>query len=187
MRKASKTDIPDAPSGFRAMSREAAMRINVVNDYTYTLETIVQAGRERIPITSVPIRTNAELRPSRLFSSIWSYVKKSMLTIIRAYVMYKPLKFFSYLASVPMLVGLIYAIRFIVAYIMGGGAGHVQSLILGCTLIILGFLTFMMGLMADIIAANRKILEDTQYHARKVEYDALYAKQKENEAQKKIE
>ncbi len=181
VRKASKTDIPDAPSGFRAMSREAAMRINVVNDYTYTLETIVQAGRERIPITSVPIRTNAELRPSRLFSSIWSYVKKSMLTIIRAFIMYKPLKCFSYLASVPMLIGLIYAIRFIVAYAMGNGTGHIQSLILGCTLIILGFLTFMMGLMADIIAANRKILEDTQYHARKMEYDALYAKQKEAE------
>lgn len=181
VRKASKTDIPDAPSGFRAMSREAAMRINVVNDYTYTLETIVQAGRERIPITSVPIRTNEELRPSRLFSSIWSYVKKSMLTIIRAFIMYKPLKCFSYLASVPMLVGLIYTVRFIVAYAMGNGNGHIQSLILGCTLIILGFLTFMMGLIADIIAANRKILEDTQYHARKVEYDALYAKQKEAE------
>lgn len=182
VRKASNTDIPDAPSGFRAMSREAAMRINVVNDYTYTLETIVQAGRERIPITSVPIRTNEELRPSRLFSSIWGYVKKSMLTIIRAYIMYKPLKCFSYLASVPMVIGLIYAIRFIVAYIMGSGAGHIQSLILGCTLIILGFLTFMIGLMADIIAANRKILEDTQYHTRKTEYDALYAKQKEIEA-----
>lgn len=182
VRKASNTDIPDAPSGFRAMSREAAMRINVVNDYTYTLETIVQAGRERIPITSVPIRTNEELRPSRLFSSIWGYVKKSMLTIIRAYIMYKPLKCFSYLASVPMLVGLIYAVRFIVAYIMGSGDGHIQSLILGCMLIILGFLTFMIGLMADIIAANRKILEDTQYHTRKTEYDALYAKQKEKEA-----
>ena len=91
VRKASNTDIPDAPSGFRALSREAAMHINVVNDYTYTLETIVQAGRQRIPITSVPVRTNEELRPSRLFSSIWGYVKRSMLTIIRAYAMYKPL------------------------------------------------------------------------------------------------
>lgn len=95
VRKASNTDIPDAPSGFRALSREAAMRINVVNDYTYTLETIVQAGREKLAITSVPIRTNSELRPSRLFKSIWGYVKKSMVTILRAYMMYKPLKFFS--------------------------------------------------------------------------------------------
>lgn len=177
VRKASNTDVPDAPSGFRAMSREAAMRINVVNDYTYTLETIVQAGREKIPITSVPIRTNEELRPSRLFSSIWGYVKKSMLTIIRAYIMYKPLKCFSYFASAPMLIGLIYAARFIAYYAMGAGSGHVQSLILGCTLIILGFLTFMIGLVADVISANRKILEDTQYHARRTEYEALYAKQ----------
>lgn len=181
VRKASHTDIPDAPSGFRAMSREAAMRINVINDYTYTLETIVQAGREKIPITSVPVRTNAELRPSRLFSSIFSYVKKSMLTIIRAYIMYKPLKCFTYLASVPMLVGLIYALRFIAYAVMGRGSGHVQSLILGCTLIILGFLTFMIGLMADVLSANRKILEDTQYHARRAEYEAIYARMKEEE------
>lgn len=178
VRKASNTDIPDAPSGFRAMTREAAMRMNVVNDYTYTLETIVQAGRERIPITSVPVRTNAELRPSRLFHSIWGYVKKSMLTIIRAYIMYKPLKCFSYLASLPMLVGLIYAARFLVFYLLGTGSGHVQSLILGCTLIILGFLTFMIGLVADVISANRKILEDTQYHARRAEYEAIYREKK---------
>ena len=99
VRRASNTDIPDAPSGFRAFSRDAAMRINVVNDYTYTLETIVQAGREKMAVTSVPVRTNAELRPSRLFNSIWGYVKKSMLTILRAYMMYKPLKTFSYLLS----------------------------------------------------------------------------------------
>ena len=95
VRKASATDIPDAPSGFRALSREAAMSINVVNDYTYTLETIVQAGREKLAITSVPIHTNGELRPSRLFKSIWGYVKKSMVTILRAYMMYKPLKTFT--------------------------------------------------------------------------------------------
>lgn len=180
VRKASNTDIPDAPSGFRAMTREAAMRMNVVNDYTYTLETIVQAGRERIPITSVPVRTNAELRPSRLFHSIWGYVKKSMLTIIRAYIMYKPLKCFSYLASLPMLVGLIYAVRFLVFYMQGTGVGHVQSLILGCTLIILGFLTFMIGLVADVISANRKILEDTQYHVRRAEYEAIYREKKKD-------
>ena len=95
VRKASDTDIPDAPSGFRAISREAAMRINVVNNYTYTLETIVQAGREKLAITSVPIRTNEELRPSRLFKSIWGYVKKSIVTILKAYMMNKPLKCFT--------------------------------------------------------------------------------------------
>lgn len=178
VRKASRTDIPDAPSGFRAFSREAAMRINVVNDYTYTLETIVQAGREKIAITSVPVRTNAELRPSRLFHSIWGYVKKSMITILRAYMMYKPLKSFFFL-SIPFVVaGLGIGVRFLVYMALGKSGGHVQSLILACTLIIMGFLTFMIGLVADVIAANRKLLQDTQYHARKTEYDALYLQQK---------
>lgn len=177
VRKASNTTIPDAPSGFRAFSREAAMRINVVNDYTYTLETIVQAGREKIAITSVPIRTNAELRPSRLFNSIWGYVKKSMLTIIRAYMMYKPLKCFTFLSIPPIAVGVLIGLRFILYLIMGQGSGHIQSLILACTLIIMGFVTIMIGLVADVIAANRKILEDTQYHVRKAEYDALSGKE----------
>lgn len=171
VRRASNTNIPDAPSGFRAFSRDAAMRINVINDYTYTLETIVQAGREKITITSVPIRTNPELRESRLFKSILGYVKKSVLTILRAYMMYKPLKCFSYLAVPPILVGLTIGIRFLIYYFEGVGSGHVQSLILACTLIIIGFLTGMIGLVGDIMAANRKILQDVQYHVRKAEYD----------------
>jgi len=174
VRKASNTDIPDAPSGFRAFSREAAMRINVVNDYTYTLETIVQAGREKIAITSVPIRTNAELRPSRLFNSIWGYVKKSMLTIIRAYMMYKPLKCFTFLSIPPIMIGLLIGFRFLYFMAIGQAGGHVQSLILACTLILMGFIGVLIGLVGDVIAANRKILEDTQYHARKTEYDALH-------------
>ena len=178
VRKASNTDIPDAPSGFRAFSREAAMRINVVNDYTYTLETIVQAGRERIPITSVPIRTNGELRPSRLFNSIWGYVKKSMLTIIRAYMMYKPLKCFFFVSLPPILIGLGIGFRYLYFMAAGVAGGHVQSLILACTLIIMGFVTMVVGLLADVIAANRKLLEDTQYHVRRAEYDALYMQQK---------
>lgn len=171
VRRASNTDIPDAPSGFRAFSREAAMRMNVVNDYTYTLETIVQAGREKIPITSIPIRTNGELRPSRLFSSIWGYVKKSMLTILRAYMMYKPLKCFTYLAIPPIVFGVAIGIRFLFYYYQGQGDGHVQSLILACTLTIIGFLTFMIGLLADVLAANRKVLQETQYLVRRMEYD----------------
>lgn len=174
VRRASNTDIPDAPSGFRAFSREAAMHINVVNDYTYTLETIVQAGRERMAITSVPVRTNGELRPSRLMQSTWDYVKKSILTILRAYMMYKPLKCFTYLATLPTAIGLAIGFRFIYFMMVGHSGGHVQSLILGCTLILMGFLTFMIGLVADVIASNRKLLQDTQYHVRKLEYDALY-------------
>ena len=171
VRKASNTDIPDAPSGFRAFSREAAMRINVINDYTYTLETIVQAGRNRIPITSVPVRTNPELRESRLFHSIWGYVKKSVLTILRALMMYKPLYCFTIVAIIPSVIGLAIGIRFLVFYFKGNGVGHTQSLMLACTLLIIGFITFVIGMLADVISANRKILEDIQYQVKKMEYD----------------
>lgn len=171
VRKASNTDIPDAPSGFRAFSREAAIRINVINDYTYTLETIVQAGHNKIPITSVPIRTNPELRKSRLFHSMFGYVKKSILTILRAIMMYKPLYCFTVVAVIPTVIGLGIGIRFLVYYSMGRGNGHTQSLMLACTLLIIGFVTFVIGMLADVISANRKILEDVQYHLKKQEYD----------------
>jgi len=170
VRKASDSDIPDAPSGFRAYSREAAMRLNVINEYTYTLETIVQAGKEKIPMMSVPIRTNAELRPSRLFSSIFGYIKKSMLTIVRSFIMYEPLKFFITIGFFPFLSGLIIGIRFLVYMSMGQGNGHIQSLILASTLLLLGFMIWVVGFQADIIAANRKILEDIQYHVREIDY-----------------
>lgn len=147
------------------------MRINVINDYTYTLETIVQAGRNRIPITSVPVRTNPELRKSRLFHSIWGYVKKSVLTILRALMMYKPLYCFTLVAMVPSLIGVMAWIRFLIYYFTGRGSGHTQSLILACTLLIIGFVTFVIGMLADVISANRKILEDVQYHLKKQEYE----------------
>lgn len=172
VRKASKTDIPDAPSGFRAYSRDAAMQMNVNNEYTYTLETIVQAGRNKIAMDSVPIRTNGELRPSRLFNSMFGYVKKSMLTILRAFMMYKPLLFFTILAAIPFVAGIIIGIRFLVFYFAGAGAGHVQSLILASTLLLLGFSTFVIGLQADIISANRKLLEDIRYKVSKMYYDS---------------
>lgn len=171
VRKASRTDIPDAPSGFRAYSREAALRMNVVNEYTYTLETIVQAGRNKIPLTSVPIRTNGELRPSRLFNSMFGYVKKSMLTIVRAFLMYRPLMFFSTIGSILSLIGVVIGVRFLVFYFGGTGAGHIQSLILASMMIILGVMTIIVGLQGDIIAANRKLLEDIQYHVRRLDYD----------------
>lgn len=170
VRKASNTNIPDAPSGFRAFSRDAAMRINVINDYTYTLETIVQAGRNRMAIMSVPVRTNPELRKSRLFHSMLGYVKKSMLTIIRALMMYKPLYCFTLVALVPSVIGLGVGLRFMIYYWSGRGNGHTQSLMLACTLIIIGFITFVIGMLADVIAANRKILEDVQYRLRRQEY-----------------
>lgn len=169
VRKASKTDIPDAPSGFRAYSREAALRMNVVNEYTYTLETIIQAGREKIAMTSVPIRTNEELRKSRLFKSMFGYVKKSMGTIIRAFIMYKPLRFFTILGLIPFLCGIGIGIRFLVYYFQGVGNGHIQSLILAAVLLLIGWQTIIIGLQADLIAANRKLLQDIQYRIRKME------------------
>ena len=172
VRKASKSDIPDAPSGFRAYSRDAAMRMNVTNEYTYTLETIVQAGRNKIAQTSVPIRTNGELRPSRLFNSMMGYVKKSMLTILRAFMTYKPLRFFTILAMIPFVIGLALGIRFLVYFFMGNGSGHIQSLIFASMLMMMGFITYMIGLVSDLIAVNRKLLEDIQYHVRKLDYDS---------------
>ncbi|MCL2718588.1 MAG: glycosyltransferase family 2 protein [Lachnospiraceae bacterium] len=171
VRKASRTNVPDAPSGFRAYSREAAISLNVINDYTYTLETIVQAGRNRMAITSVPIRTNPELRKSRLMKNMWSYVKISMLTIIRALMWYKPLYCFTIIAIIPTIVGSVPTIRFLYFFSIGQGNGHIQSLILACTLLIIGFITFMIGLVADVIATNRKLLEDIQYRVRKQEYE----------------
>lgn len=171
VRVASKSDIPDAPSGFRAYSRDAAMRLNVTNEYTYTLETIIQAGRTRMAMESVPIRTNPELRKSRLFSSMFGYVKRSMVTIVRSFMMYKPLRFFLGIGSVLFLCGALLGVRFLFYYAAGSGNGHVQSLILASILMLMGFQTGVIGLLADIIAANRKILEDVQYHARKLDYD----------------
>ena len=171
VRVASKTDVPDAPSGFRAYSRQAALKMNVVNEYTYTLETIVQAGRNKMAITSVPIRTNPELRKSRLFNSMFGYIKKSMLTIIRAFMMYKPLRFFTIIGSTIFLIGLILGIRFLVFDFMGESGGHIQSLILASTLLLLGFQTFISGLQADLIASNRKLLEDIQERVRRLDYD----------------
>lgn len=171
VRVASDTDIPDAPSGFRAISRDAAMRLHVINEYTYTLETIIQAGREKIAITSVPIRTNAELRPSRLFRSMRSYIKKSALTIIRAFMMYKPLKFFGIIGMIPFGIGTILGVRYLIYLAFDPNTGHVPSLILAAILLLMGVQTFVVGLHADIMAANRKMIEEIKYHLKKMEYD----------------
>lgn len=171
VRKASHTNIPDAPSGFRAYSRDAALRLNVINEYTYTLEQIVQAGRNKMAIASVPVHTNPELRPSRLFGNMFGYVKKSMITIIRVYLMYKPLRFFTAVGIFPLLAGTALIARFFFFFLQGFGNGHIQSLLLAIALILLGAMIMIVGLQADIIAANRKILEDIQYEVKKMSYD----------------
>ncbi|WP_019851339.1 glycosyltransferase family 2 protein [Desulfitobacterium sp. PCE1] len=169
VRLASGTKVPDAPSGFRAYSREAALRLNVVNEYTYTLETIIQAGHNKVAMTSVPIRTNPETRESRLFKNMWAYMRRSASVIIRAFMMYKPLRFFSMCGMIIFLLGIALGVRFLFYYFGGSGEGHVQSLILAAVLMLMGVQTIIVGLQADIIAANRKILEDIQYRVRKIE------------------
>lgn len=183
VRKASRTDIPDAPSGFRAYSRHTAMRMNVINEYTYTLETIVQAGRQKMAITSVPIRTNGELRPSRLFNSMFGYVKKSMLTIGRALMMYKPLYCFAWIAGIFGVIGVGVGIRFLVYYFTGNGAGHIQSLILASMFIIIAVLCGVIGLLGDVIAANRKLLEEIQFELRKMDYGPGHEELKTNKTE----
>lgn len=166
VRAFSDTDIPDAPSGFRAYSREAALRVNVINNYTYTLETIIQAGQNKMAISSVPVRTNPETRKSRLFKSMWSYIKRSASVILRSFMMYKPLKFFLIMGSVIFAVGFVFIVRFLWFFLMGSGDGHIQSLVLAISLILIGVQFGVAGLLADIIAANRKILEEIQYRMR---------------------
>ncbi|HVI57327.1 MAG TPA: glycosyltransferase family 2 protein [Luteimonas sp.] len=159
VRAASKTSVADAPSGFRAISRETAMRLNVFNAYTYTLETIIQAGLSNLRVLSVPIRTNADLRPSRLVKSISSYVKRSLLTIFRVFVTYRPMVLFFWIGTVFMLPGLVVGCRFLLYYLNGEGEGHIQSVVLASLCITLGTLLYMMGLIADLVATNRKLLE----------------------------
>lgn len=165
VRIASKTNIPDAPSGFRAMSRAAAQRLIVFNDYTYTLETIIQAGQKNISITSVPIRVNGDLRPSRLVKSIPSYIKRSIFTIVRIFIIYRPFSFFGTIGSVLFGIGFLIGLRFLWHYMQGNGDGHVQSLILASVLLGMGFQTLLVAFVADLLAANRKLLEDIRVKA----------------------
>lgn len=160
VRKASGSDVPDAPSGFRAYSRDAAARLCVINTYTYTLETIIQAGRKNIPMTSVPVRVNRVTRPSRLFRGTAEYVGRSAKTILRVFVIYAPLRFFMALAALVALPGLAGIVRFFYFYFTDGGAGHVQSLILSGVLMAVATILFAVGVLADLIAANRILLED---------------------------
>lgn len=160
VRIASKTDIPDAPSGFRAISRKAAQKLVVFNDYTYTLETIIQAGQKGMAITSVPIRVNEDLRPSRLMTSIPAYIKRSIITIIRIFIIYRPFRFFASIGALIFSIGLVLGFRFILHYFNGDGDGHVQSLILASLLLTIGFNTFLIAFLADLLSVNRKMLED---------------------------
>ena len=168
VRQVSHTGVADTTSGFRAFSRDAAQRVMVFNEYTYTLETIIQAGHRKLMITSVPVRVNRVTRPSRLFTSIPSYIRQSLITIVRIYVIYRPFHFFGMIGLVFILSGAAIGLRFIYHYLVGDGTGHIQSLILMSVLLGVGFQTVLVAFMADLFAANRKILEEIRYLQRSV-------------------
>jgi glycosyltransferase involved in cell wall biosynthesis len=169
VRRLAGTEVPDTTSGFRALSREAALRLNIISDFTYTLETIIQAGKQRLPVTHVPVRVNPSRRPSKLFHNVRHYVKRSAATIVRIYALYEPLKVFFYLGGTLMLIGMIPGLRFLYYFLTGSGAGHIQSLLLTVLLIIIGFQTVLIGLLADLIAANRSLVEEVLFRMRRLE------------------
>jgi glycosyltransferase involved in cell wall biosynthesis len=169
VRGLSGTDVPDAASGFRALSRRAALRLNVMSDFTYTLETLVQAGKKQLAVTHVPVRTR-ETRPSRLFSSIPGYLRRSFVTLVRIYSLYEPIRVFWSLGAMMVIAGVVIGIRFLYYYLFDPvGAGKIQSLILAAALSIIGVQTILMGLIADLIALSRSLTEDTLLRVRKIE------------------
>lgn len=178
VRRLSSTTVPDTVSGFRAFSRNAAMQLNIVSSYTYTIETIIQAGKKRLSVNSVPIGTNPETRESRLIRSIPKFIGRSATTMIRMYTMYQPLRAFFYIGVILLLLALIPSLRFLYYYLTGSGAGHIQSLILSAILFIVGFQVLMIGLVADVIGFNRKLIEEILWRVRSVEFDGMTKKNK---------
>ncbi|RYD72219.1 MAG: glycosyltransferase family 2 protein [Verrucomicrobiaceae bacterium] len=171
VRTASDTDIADAPSGFRAITREAAMQLNVFSQYTYTLETIIQAGQKSMAIVSVPIRTNGFLRPSRLMKSMTAYIQRSIFTIARIFITYRPLRFFTWLGAFPFTLGVLLGLRWLFLFVVVDTTRtHLPSLILTAILILIGVQIWIIGVVADIIAVNRKLLEDIQLRIKRIEY-----------------
>jgi len=163
------TKVLDATCGFRAYSKEAALRLNVISDYTYTLETIIQAGKKGIPLAFVPIGRNRDRRKSRLISSIPNYILRSAATMVRIYSIYEPLKTFSLIGGLLFSAGLLIGVRFLYFYFTAGSSGHIQSLILTAVLLIVGFQIAIIGLAADLIGTNRRLTEDYLYRVKKKE------------------
>jgi glycosyltransferase involved in cell wall biosynthesis len=159
VRRLAGLEIPDAVSGFRAISREAALKINIMSSFSYTIEMLIQAGRRSMAVAHVPVAVNPQLRESRLFRSIPEFVAQSGTTALRAYAMYKPLRTFFYIGLCIFVIGLIPVGRFLYFYLVGDGAGHVQSLVLGGVALVLGFVTLLAGLLSDLISWNRRLLE----------------------------
>jgi glycosyltransferase involved in cell wall biosynthesis len=177
----SRTDVQDAPSGFRALSREAAMKLHVFNEYTYTIETIIQAGQKGMSITSVPVRTNKDLRPSRLVRSLPGYLNRQILTMLRIFMTYKPFRFFAVQGLILFSGGFVISLRFLYFYFSDRGSGHIQSLILAALLMGTGFFLAVVGLIADLISVNRKLLEGVDWRLKKVE-EAMDSRRSEPDA-----
>ena len=171
VRGVSGTKVPDTTSGFRAYTREAALRMTLVSEFSYTLESLIQAGKRRMAVAHVEVRTNPRTRESRLFDSVFSYIKQSAATIVRIYASHEPLKVFSYIGLTIFSVGFVVSLRFLYYYLTGSGAGKLQSLILSAVLMIVGFQVVLIGLVADLISGSRKVLEDVLYRVRLLELD----------------
>ena len=171
VRKVSRTSVLDAPSGFRAISQNSALKLNVFNTFTYTHETIIQAGLKNMAVTSVPVKVNKTTRPSRLFKSIPSYIARSLIAILRMVVVYRPFRFFLTLGLIFLSAGFLFGIRYLYFMLMGSGVGHIQSVILAGVLIGIGFQVILVAFIADLLGVNRKLLEEIQYRLRKMEID----------------
>lgn len=169
VRRLSRTDVTDAVSGFRAISRAAAQRITITTEFSYTTDMLIQAGRKRLKIVSVSIRTHAAVRPSRLFTSIPQFITRQLMTMARAYATYNPLRTFALIGGTLALIGLLPIVRFLYFWATGDGDGHVQSLVLGGALLVLGVITGLLGVLADQIGTNRKLLEEALFALRRLE------------------
>jgi len=173
VRRVSNTAVPDTTSGFRAYTREAALRMTLVSDFSYTLESIIQAGKSRMAVGHVEVATNPHTRPSRLFDSMAGYIKRSGATIVRIYTMYEPLKVFTYIGTTMFLVGLGLALRIVYYYFEGQANDHVAGAVAAAIVMILGFQVVLIGLVADAISGTRKLTEDALYRLRKMELDQI--------------
>jgi glycosyltransferase involved in cell wall biosynthesis len=172
VRRLSGVDVPDAVSGFRALSRDAALQMNIVSPFSYTIEMLIQAGSKNLAVTSIPVATNSPTRPSRLFRNVAHFIARSGVTMVRMYTMYRPLTTFSYIGVALLLIGTIPIARFLVFWVQGDSSGHVQSLVLGGAFLTIGFVTLLIGLLADLVNFNRQLIELTLEKVRRLEYRA---------------
>ncbi|CAI4163640.1 Glycosyl transferase [Alteromonas macleodii] len=182
VKKVSGVQVPDAVSGFRAYSREAALQLNIISPFSYTIEALIQSGKKHMAVTHVPVETNAKTRESRLFTSIPKFIERQLTTIVRMYTMYQPLRVFVLLGALITLIGLIPIVRFLIFYMMGDGNGHLQSLILGGVLTLLGIITFLIAILADLINFNRQLIEQTLEKVRRMELQMLDEKKERESA-----